>query len=72
MNGQTVEQTDGQTDRQMDDVKPIYPPTRTLFLQYRQISNISNTLVGNQFADHSDVVGASPVNTAPITSSFSI
>ena len=33
---------------------------------YRQISNISRTLVGNKIVDHSDVVGA-----APTTSSFS-
>ena len=36
-----------------------------------QTSNISDTLVGNKIADHSDVVGASPVGAAPITSSFS-
>ena len=29
------------------------------------------TLVGNEIVDHSDVVGASPFNAAPITSSFS-
>ena len=40
---------------------------------YRQVSNISSTLVGNQIVDHSDVVvvGASPVGAAPTTSSFS-
>ena len=38
---------------------------------YRQISNISRTLVGNKIVDHSDVVGASPVGAAPTTSSFS-
>ena len=38
---------------------------------YRQISNISCTLVGNTFFYHSDVVGASPVGAAPTTSSFS-
>ena len=38
--------------------------------KYRQTSNISSTL-GNKIVDHSDVVGASPVSTAPITSSFS-
>ena len=38
---------------------------------YRQTSNISCTLIGNKLADHSDVVGASPVGTAPTTSSFS-
>ena len=37
----------------------------------RQISNISDTLVGNKIVDHSDVVGASPVGAAPTTSSFS-
>ena len=44
-----------------------------LFMQvmYRQVSNISRTLVGNQIVDHSDVVGASPVGAAPTTSLFS-
>ena len=37
---------------------------------YFQTSNISCTL-GNEIVDHSDVVGASPVSAAPITSSFS-
>ena len=36
---------------------------------YRQASNISPTLVGNKFVDHSDAVGASPVGDAPATSS---
>ena len=39
--------------------------------EYRQISNIKHTLVGNRIVDHSDVVGASPVGAAPTTSSFS-
>ena len=38
---------------------------------YRQVSNISRSLVGNKIVDHSDVVGASPVGAAPTTSSFS-
>ena len=38
---------------------------------YRKTSDISRTLVGNKFVDHSDVVGASPVGAAPTTSSFS-
>ena len=38
---------------------------------YRQIYNISRTLVGNNIVDHSDVVGVSPVGAAPTTSSFS-
>ena len=38
---------------------------------YRQTWNIIPTLVGNKLADHSDVVGASPVGAAPTTSSFS-
>ena len=37
---------------------------------YPQTSNISHTLVGNKIVDHSDVVGALPVGTAPTTSSF--
>ena len=36
-----------------------------------QTSNICRTLVGNKIVDHSDVVGASPVSTAPTTFSFS-
>ena len=38
---------------------------------YCQVSNIRRTLEGNQIIDHSDVVGASPVGTAPTTFSFS-
>ena len=38
---------------------------------YRQVSNISRTLVGNKIVDHSDVIGALPVGAAPTTSSFS-
>ena len=38
---------------------------------YRQTSNISRTWESNKIADHSDVVGASPVGAAPTTSSFS-
>ena len=37
---------------------------------YCEISNISHTLVGDKIVYHSDVVGASPVRTAPTTSSF--
>ena len=40
-------------------------------LYYRKTSTISRTLVGNEIVDNSDVVGASPVGTAPTTSSFS-
>ena len=40
-------------------------------VNYRQVSNIRCTLVGNEIVDHSDVVGASPVGAAPTTSSFS-
>ena len=38
---------------------------------YRQVFNISRTLLGNKIVDHSDVVGASPVGAAPTSSSFS-
>ena len=38
---------------------------------YRQPSNIIRTLIGNKIVDDSDEVGASPVGTAPATSSFS-
>ena len=37
---------------------------------YCQTSNVSGTLIGNKIVDHSDVVGALPVSTAPTTSSF--
>ena len=37
---------------------------------YRKVSNIRCTLVGNKIVDHSDVVGASPAGAAPTTSSF--
>ena len=40
-------------------------------IKYRQIFNISRTLIGNKIVDHSDVVGASPVGAGPTTSSFS-
>ena len=39
--------------------------------RYRQVSNISRTLVGNKIVEYSDVVGASPVDAAATTSSFS-
>ena len=38
---------------------------------YRQVSNIRRTIVGDKIVDHSDVVGASPVGAAPTTSSLS-
>ena len=41
------------------------------FFTYCQTSDIKCTLVGYKIVDHSDVVGASPVGTAPSTSSFS-
>ena len=37
--------------------------------RYRKVSNIRRTLVGSKIVDHSDVVRASPVGTAPTTSS---
>ena len=40
-------------------------------IEYRKTPNIRRTLVGNKIVDHSDVVGASPVGAASITSSFS-
>ena len=38
---------------------------------YHQISDISRTLLDNNIVDHSDVVGAAPVDAVPTTSSFS-
>ena len=43
----------------------------SLFYWYRQTSNIKRTWVGNELVDHSYLVGASPISTAPTTSSFS-
>ena len=43
----------------------------SLHEKYRQTSNISRTWEDNKIVDHSEVVGASPVGTAPTTSSFS-
>ena len=48
--------------------KKILP---VLYCQYCKTSDISCTLVDNKIVDHSDVVGASPVCTAPTTSSIS-
>ena len=39
-------------------------------LEYRAVSNIRRTVVGNKIVDNPDVVGASPVGAAPTTSSF--
>ena len=49
----------------------LYFQLITFKLTYRQISYIKHTLIANKIVDHSDVVGASPVGTAPTTSSFS-
>ena len=38
--------------------------------EYLKKSNIRRTFVGNKIVDYSDVVGASPVGAAPITSSL--
>ena len=54
----------------MKFVLKYYPLIRKM-ADYRQVSNIRRTLVGNKIVDHSDVVGASPVGAAPTTSSFS-
>ena len=47
------------------------PQVQPQTTKYRQVSNIRRTLPGNEFVDHSDAVGASPVGAAPTTSSFS-
>ena len=39
--------------------------------KFNQVINISHTLVDNKLIDHSDVVGASSVGAALITSLFS-
>ena len=54
-------------------IMPVISPTsvpRTY--TYCQASDISCTLVGNKIVDHSDVVGAPPVDAVPTTYSFSI
>ena len=51
-----------------DSISANYGPYHK---EYRQVSNIRRTLVGNKIVDHSDVVGAAPVGAAPTTSSFS-
>ena len=43
-------------------------PRSSVAMIYRKVSNIRRTLVGNKIIDYSDVVGASPVGTAPTTS----
>ena len=40
-------------------------------VNYRQTSNISRVLMGNNIFDHSDILGASPVGAASTTSSLS-
>ena len=48
--------------------------TKTPFVNckwyYPQVSNIRHTLVGNEIADHPDIVEAWPVGAGPTTSSF--
>ena len=49
---------------EISSVQPLninVPFTQHITGIYRQISNISCTLVGNKIVDHSDVVGASTV-----------
>ena len=41
-------------------------------IDQRQTSNMSRSLIGNIFVDHSDVVEASPVGAGPNISSFAI
>ena len=50
---------------------PLFPVAPFSKRDYRKVSNIRRTLVGNKIVDHSDVVGALPVGAAPTTSSFS-
>ena len=50
---------------------PASPIAASCYQSYRQTPNISCTLVANKIVDHSDVVGASPLVTAPTTCSFS-
>ena len=50
----------------------VFGDNEILFETYCKTSNISRTLVADKIVDNSDVFGASPVSTAPTTSSFSI
>ena len=50
---------------------PDIRATGIKFAIYRQVSKIRRALEGNTIVDHSNVVGASPVDAAPTTSSFS-
>ena len=53
-------------------VAKFWLPNLVLYqTDYRQVSNIRRTSVGNKIFDHLDLVGASPVGAAPTTSSFS-
>ena len=49
-----------------------FGPTTVKRRDYRQVSNIRHTFVGNKIVDHSDVIGATLVGAVPTTSSFSI
>ena len=55
-----------------DNFNIIEYPVTLFKIDYRQTSNLSRILVGNKIVDHSNVVGVSPVDAAPTTSSFSI
>ena len=60
------------TSANIDSLSIRYAGNATQTRQsYRQVYNISRNLVGNKIVDHSDVVGASPVDAASTTSSFS-
>ena len=50
---------------------PTNEATKMWVTDDRNVSNIRRTLVGNEFVDHSDVVGASPVGASPTTSEWS-
>ena len=51
--------------------RPVFQGSRSITPSFKPL-NINRTLVGNEVVDHSDVVGASPVDAAPTTSSFFI
>ena len=54
----------------MSDITELCVHSISKKLCYWHTYNISGTLVGNKIVDHCDVVRASPVGAAPITSSF--
>ena len=58
-------------EKTADKKKTLIYNVACVTFHYRQVSNISRTIVGQWVGDHLDVVGASLVGAAPTTSSIS-